>query len=1050
MPNQIRLTVLGPRGGGRAGAAGGGDRAPRDCDVIVTAPPGTVLAAIAGGLGAALAAATGPGGEGGGQPASGGETVAVYAGGRRLDPQRQVVGEPPLVDGAVISLHGPADEPASPTPGGLRLEAVAGPDSGGVYLLHAGRVRIGRSAEADVVLDDPDVSRLHCVVAVAADGGVSVADLGSTNGTTVDGVPVGERLAALPPGAALRVGESVLRLCVGARPADERLAPTPEAGLHTGADPGAHTGARPGGHGSYGTHGSGLVPGAATPPPPGGEASATGPGPDGVEQRGRGLAAWARRWGARPGRVDPPHPRAHSATPPAPDAATPHTPRAPHGGPPVGPGLPLPPPSDEPRSGRWPDAAELLLTALDGGPRLWERGPGHPDALTVRLGTAHRAPRHPSGRTSAVPLTVGLREVGSLGLAGPRARLLGLTRSVLAQLTALHPPSALEVVVLAAGRGRRVRDWTWLGWLPHPRPEHGQDCRLLFGFDREQATARTDELVRRLEDGPLGADWATAEPAAVRAAAQAYRGPATVLVVDGDPGAAALRETVARLTATGAAAGVHVLCLTETPPATPSSPVAETLSAAYSAFPAFRGCGAVALLSGAVATAVRLVRRGGDPGGELATVDGVSAAWAQRFARALAPARESSGALPAADRPAAALPSSARLLDELGLARATPAALRARWASVADRSGGAGVVFGAGRRGPVTADLAVDRSHLLVSGTAGSGKTELLCSLAASLCAFDRPDRLALVLVDGRDGGGDGEGRGLMACAELPHATTYLPAGDPVRMRAFAQALSAELKRRAELFNGRAYEEWARANGAGARGYEAGAREAGDAEDPQDRATARIGRQGAARPQPVPGPDSDRGTLRLRPAASRPAANGEVAPVDGPPPRLVVLVDDFDALVDPALGNPGRPAAGSVVRALESVARDGARLGVHLVAATGRPDRTAQTLTDQGAALRVSLDGEPGDEEHQVGRGVLHRPDGTAVPFQGARVTGRIPRTATTRPTVVALDWERAGDPPTRRPVRELGNGPTDLALLASALERATREATAARPPALL
>jgi hypothetical protein len=29
------------------------------------------------------------------------------------------------------------------------------------------------------------------------------------------------------------------------------------------------------------------------------------------------------------------------------------------------------------------------------------------------------------------------------------------------------------------------------------------------------------------------------------------------------------------------------------------------------------------------------------------------------------------------------------------------------------------------------------------------------------------------------------------------------------------------------------------------------------------------------------------------------------------------------------------------------------------------------------------------------------------------------------------------GDPPARRQVRELGNGPTDLALLASALERA-------------
>ncbi|GFN04318.1 hypothetical protein ABZ086_35720 [Streptomyces halstedii] len=42
------------------------------------------------------------------------------------------------------------------------------------------------------------------------------------------------------------------------------------------------------------------------------------------------------------------------------------------------------------------------------------------------------------------------------------------------------------------------------------------------------------------------------------------------------------------------------------------------------------------------------------------------------------------------------------------------------------------------------------------------------------------------------------------------------------------------------------------------------------------------------------------------------------------------------------------------------------------------------------------------------------------------------------------------GDPPTRRPVRELGNGPTDLALLASALERAARSVNAERLPPLI
>jgi S-DNA-T family DNA segregation ATPase FtsK/SpoIIIE len=38
---------------------------------------------------------------------------------------------------------------------------------------------------------------------------------------------------------------------------------------------------------------------------------------------------------------------------------------------------------------------------------------------------------------------------------------------------------------------------------------------------------------------------------------------------------------------------------------------------------------------------------------------------------------------------------------------------------------------------------------------------------------------------------------------------------------------------------------------------------------------------------------------------------------------------------------------------------------------------------------------------------------------------------------VTPLDWATLGEPPASRTVRELGNGPTDLALLASALQRA-------------
>jgi hypothetical protein len=186
---QIRLTVLAPRGGQSAPAG-------RPCDVIVTAPAGTALAAVASGLAAAVS----------GPDVSG--TVVLYAGQERLDLQRRTLGEPPLVDGAVLALQTPADDEPHGSDVPAQLHVVAGPDAGGVHLLHGGRISIGRSADADVPLDDPDVSRLHCAVTVADDGRVTVTDLGSTNGTTVDGTSVGSRPVRLPTGALLRLGES--------------------------------------------------------------------------------------------------------------------------------------------------------------------------------------------------------------------------------------------------------------------------------------------------------------------------------------------------------------------------------------------------------------------------------------------------------------------------------------------------------------------------------------------------------------------------------------------------------------------------------------------------------------------------------------------------------------------------------------------------------------------------------------------------------------------------------------------------------------------------
>ncbi|WP_326800233.1 FHA domain-containing protein [Streptomyces sp. NBC_01808] len=1362
---QIRLTVQAARGGGAA----------RGRDVIVTAPAGTTLGAVAGGLlDAAAAAASGGGGTAGGT--GGGAGIAVYAGQRLLDPDRTLLGEPPLVDGAVLSLGGPADPghgqpPAAGAAAVTSLRVVAGPDAGGVHLLHGGQVRIGRSADADVPLDDPDVSRLHCALTVAPDGGVTVSDLGSTNGTTIDGVAVGTTPVPLRADAVLRVGESALRITAGpgsgsgrtgagraehgggpgSGSAEHSRVPeqrgpqdqgTTTAGLGSGWPAGggpeygdsgtdrahgAGYGAAEADHthaGAHGVHGrtdsdmvhgdgDGAARGSAAAGPAYGEGHETpgrsgrgtgadpgypdrhvasgrngpretGPGYDGghtsPEQTGPGAgdddahaasgpggpATGAPGYGGGRADAGPSAPGTGEARGEAPAAqargrTAAEGARAPGAAAPRRSGTPtrgtLVPPELQSRGGaagtasvpqpprrgirawarrlggreeaaelaaaapatartaagpggttdlheRYPDAATVLLAALAGeaayrpgflyapddtpahhpahpadaggfphpgtdagaparsgdparpgaadtaagipaqpgapagttpraggtagrGP-VFRRGSGHADALVVRLGTEFR----PGGGTA--PLTVDLRRAGSLALAGPRGRLAGLARSVVAQLAALHGPDVLELVLIAADPTRphesRVEDWSWAGWLPHVRPRQGQDCRLLLAYDREQAAARVGELQRRVE--------------------QPVPGTRSVVVVDGDPGTAAVRDAVARLAERGPAAGVHLVCLAETAPATPASPLTATYAAAAGVAPGFAACGAVGLLSGDVATSLRLLQRpaaaapdsaatepaapgvaapppgpaeppaagpydgahddpagggsspataygtgrarlGGDgyagpaepaaaggwfgaaasgpaAAGPAGTVDAVSAAWAERLARALAPYGERDDADGIHPARRGALPGAVRLLDELDLARATPTALTARWLESRSGAPRVGAVLGAGPAGRLMADLAA--GPLAVEGAARGGKSELLRSFAAALAAGEPPERLQLVLVDGA---GRERGDALGAAADLPHVSGYLVASDPVRMREFAQELWAEFKRRAAGYapggekapqgpaipgprpagdprtGGAADIQAAQSNTLRLRPRPApeetpatGARaESGPVPAASAGAGAQTGAgagtEGAVGGRAAPPHGTRMPAPQQRPGTTPPHGTTAPAPVPAgrraAPPAVVLVVDDYDALVAPALGSPARPAAGSVVRVVEAIARDGGPLGMHLVTASAQPEATAATAAVSGAAHHVVL----GGDDVPPGRGLLRAAGAEPVPFQAARVTGRIPRTATARPTVVPLEWARMGSPPTSRPLRELGNGPTDLALLASALQRA-------------
>jgi transcriptional regulator with GAF, ATPase, and Fis domain len=88
-----------------------------------------------------------------------------------------------------------------------RLVGIGGPLKGTAFTLPAGEVSIGRDSSNHLWAPDPALSRRHCLV-VASDEQVSIRDLGSRNGTLVNGVPIEQQ--QMRHGDQIYIGDSVL------------------------------------------------------------------------------------------------------------------------------------------------------------------------------------------------------------------------------------------------------------------------------------------------------------------------------------------------------------------------------------------------------------------------------------------------------------------------------------------------------------------------------------------------------------------------------------------------------------------------------------------------------------------------------------------------------------------------------------------------------------------------------------------------------------------------------------------------------------------------
>jgi S-DNA-T family DNA segregation ATPase FtsK/SpoIIIE len=651
-----------------------------------------------------------------------------------------------LGEGSTVDIRGAA--PQVPTP----AEAVVlrGPDAGRRIALPAGRTVIGRRG-GGVQLADPALSGRHAAIDVGPDGAVRVTDLGSTNGT---GGPPGE----------LRVGTSLL--CIGPRCAGP-LCARPGISPATPAGPTR----RPGPH-----HRPPRVPGPGAVDP--------------VEPP------------VTP--VEPERPRLGVATLAVP-LATGAVLAALYGpqlaivaviGPLVALGGWLAARSSVERAGRRlhrehsralaelrreaaarrdaeaarrrtasPDLVDLVDRARRHDPALWERRPGHDDFLVLAVGpgdldwavptsrapdAAAQAVLAESAHLPSVPVTVDGR--GLVGVCGPRPFTTAIARALTAQVVTLHGPADVHVAVLTSDAS--AADWEWTRWLPHLADPSDASRRVLAS----------------------GRDAASDLAAAMQHDAATTDGPHRWLVVDGDDVELARWGAVRGLLAPRAsrASSDH------------GEPGASGIVVATHAAHLPATCSAIVHVD--ERGNVRLRSLDAPSADRHAELVGLGTATAELLARELAPLID-----PEMRGGVAELADRCDLLELLAAgddhAPVTADGIRSRWSLTAGTDHLVGPL-GVDARGVVDVDLVHDGPHVLVAGTTGSGKSELLRSLVASLAASADTDHCNLVLIDFKGGAA------FDRLTALPHVVGSVTDLDEHLAARALRCLESELRRR--------------------------------------------------------------------------------------------------------------------------------------------------------------------------------------------------------------------------------------------------------------
>ena len=526
--------------------------------------------------------------------------------------------------------------------------------------------------------------------------------------------------------------------------------------------------------------------------------------------------------------------------------------------------------------------------------RVWERRPGDPDFLRIRVGTgdaelvtaiqigtrldpladydweslraAQRLVRR-MGRVGGQPALVDLGGCGVVSVLGPPELTPALARAVLCQVAVLHAPDDVSIALERSGPG----DWDWVKWLPHVIEEDAPGpagvVPLVAAEPEGLAQFLEQELLRRQElaaqrRAHLGAGRGTAAP------------PRRLVVVftGFDPRSEWGRSELLRslLEAAGPQLGITLVFLVERESDEP----------------------------GRADLRLRLADDGrlaveGVPGLIAAEVDGcvpdlVEPGLAELIARRLSPLRLT-------DQREQVLTRTISLTEMVLGGDPLTVDIAAKWAE-ATGPRLMRVSIGSDADGePLVLDIKEPAQggfgpHGLIVGATGSGKSELLRTLVSGLSLTHSPEALSFVLIDFKGGAA------FAPLTDLPHVAGLITnlIDDTAMIDRVHAALKGEQQRRQRML-----------------------RAAGDLDSVRD--------------------------YQRRQAAGAVGADGK--PLE-PLPYLLIIVDEFSELLS------GRP---EFVDLFVQIGRVGRSLGMHVLMATQRLEEGKLRGLDSHLSYRICL-----------------------------------------------------------------------------------------------